>query len=326
MKFMFLLMITCLGTASLKAQDDLSKLFKDTTGRQGRIPVIATFKSPQIINSQSNETTPKSDLLFIVMHRFGDIGGTNGGINTFFGLDNSSDILIGFNYGITDKLSTGVGRVKGAPNGTGTDKRQLVYLNLKYRLLQQTEDNYIPLSVSLFGNAAVSVMEKSDLATSDAAFTKFGDRMSYVTQAIIARKFNDKVSFALMPTYVRRNFVPFMDENNSFALGIGGRVKFSKRMAIVADYFHNFRSGESKDYFLSQKDFHFYDPLGVGLEIETGGHVFNMIFTNSTAILENQYIQNTSSSWTKGEFRWGFSISRTFNLSKSKKSKSDWEK
>lgn len=324
MKLMLLLIYTCIFSATVKAQDDLSKLFKDTAGRQGRVPVIATFKSPQIINGQSNETTPKSDLLFVVMHRFGDIGGSNGGVNNFFGLDNSTDILIGFNYGISDKLSAGLGRVKGVPNGTGTDQRQLVYLNLKYRLLQQTEDNYIPVSLTLFGNAAVSVMEKSDLQTSDAAFTEFGDRMSYVSQVIIARKFNDNVSFALTPTYVRRNYVPFMDKNNSFALGIGGRVKFNKRMAIVADYFHHFRSEESKDYFLSQKDFRFYDPLGIGLEIETGGHVFNLIFTNATAILENQYVPNTSSSWTKGEFRWGFSISRTFTLSKDKKNESKW--
>ncbi|MEJ5960863.1 DUF5777 family beta-barrel protein [Pedobacter immunditicola] len=324
MKLMLLFIFTCIFSAPLKAQDDLSKLFKDTAGRQGRVPVIATFKSPQIINGQSNETTPKSDLLFVVMHRFGDVGGSNGGVDNFFGLDNSTDILIGFNYGISDKLSTGLGRVKGAPNGTGTDQRQLVYLNLKYRLLQQTEDNYIPVSLTLFGNAAVSVMEKSDLQTSDAAFTDFGDRMSYVSQVIIARKFNDNVSFALTPTYVRRNYVPFMDKNNTFALGVGARVKFTKRMAIVADYFHNFRTEESKDYFLTQKDFRFYDPLGIGLEIETGGHVFNLIFTNATAILENQYVPNTSSSWTKGEFRWGFSISRTFTLSKDKKNESKW--
>ncbi len=324
MKGILLLILTCLCSASLQAQEDLSKLFKDTAGRQGRLPVIATFKSPQIINGESNETTPKSDLLFVVMHRFGDIAGNNGGVSNFFGLDNSSDILIGFDYGISNKLSAGIGRVKGAPNGTGTDQRQLVYVNLKYRLLQQTVDNYIPVSVTLFGNAAVSVMQKLNLASSDAAFTKFGDRMSYVTQAIIARKFNDQISFALTPTYVRRNFVPFMDENNTFALGVGGRFKFSRSMAIIADYFHNFRSKESKDYFLNQKDFHFYDPLGVGLEIETGGHVFNLIFTNATAILQNQYIPNTSSSWTRGEFRWGFSISRSFNLGKSKKNEKEW--
>ena len=319
MKFMLFFLFACICSASLKAQEDLSKLFKDTSAKQGHVPVIATFKSPQIINGQSNETTPKNDLLFVVMHRFGDIAGSNGGVQNFFGLDNSSDILIGFNYGISDKLSAGIGRVKGAPNGTGTNQRQLVYANLKYRVLQQTEDNFLPVSVTLFGNSTISVMEKLDLATSDAAFTNFSDRMSYVAQVIIARKFNDRLSFAISPTYVRRNYVPFMDRNNTFALGMGGRLKFAPRMAIVADYFLNFRNEESKDYFLSQKDFRFYSPLGVGLEIETGGHVFNLIFTNATAILENQFIPNTSTTWTDGEFRWGFSISRTFTLSGDKK-------
>jgi hypothetical protein len=142
--------------------------------------------------------------------------------------------------------------------------------------------------------------------------------MSYVAQAVIARKFSDNLSVALTPTYVRRNYVPFRDMNNLFALGIGGRMKVSKWMALVVDYFLSFRSEESKDYFLQQKEFKFYNPLGVGLEIETGGHVFNLSFTNSTAILENQFVPGTSSTWTDGEFRWGFSISRTFSLFKEK--------
>jgi hypothetical protein len=318
MKFMVLLLFTCIISAASKAQDDLSKLFNDTA-KQEHLPVIATFKSPQIINGQSNETAHKHDLIFMVMHRFGDIAGSNGGVDDLFGLDNSSDILIGFDYGISDKLSAGFGRVKGAPNGTSTSQKQIVYLNLKYRVLQQTEDNYMPLSLTLFGDAAVSTMHKLDLATSDADFTTFSDRMSYIAQAIIARKFSEKVSFAITPTYVRRNYVPFMDMNNSMAVGLGGRVKITKRMAIIADYFYNFRSKDSKDYFKNQKGFRFYNPLGVGLEIETGGHVFNMIFTNATAILENQFIPNTSTSWTNGEFRWGFSISRTFTLFQPKK-------
>lgn len=310
---MLVLMFSCVFTKMSIAQEDVGKLLVDTT-REENLPVIATFKSTQIINGQSNETAHQHDLVFMVMHRFGDIAGANGGVEDFFGLDNSSDILIGFDYGLSDKLSVGLGRVKGAPNGTSTSQKQIVYLNLKYRLWQQTRDSSMPVSLSLFGNAAVSTMRKLDLITSDAHFTTIGDRMSYVAQVIFARKFNDNLSFSLSPTYVRRNYVPFMDMNNSLALGLGGRMKITKRMAIIADYFHHFRSGESKDYFINQKSFSFYNPLGVGLEIETGGHVFNMIFTNATAILEQQFISNTSTSWSKGEFRWGFSITRTFTL------------
>jgi len=300
----------------LKAQDDLSTLFDDTGQSEEHYPVIATFKSPHIINGQSNETMHKYDLLFVVMHRFGDIAGTFGGIRTFYGLDNSTDILIGFDYGFTGKWSIGTGRTKGSPNGVNSDQKQLFYLNSKYRLIHQTVDNHIPFSLTLFGNGVVSGMDISDRITSDAAFQKFSDRMSFTAQVIIARKFSDNLSLVVSPTYIRRNFVTFMDMNNLFALGLGGRMKFNRRMAVVVDYFLSFRSQASKDYFFQQKGFRFYNPLGIGLEIETGGHVFNLIFTNSTAILENQFIPSTSSSWAKGGFRWGFSISRTFTLHK----------
>ena len=316
MKTILIISIFIISTASLKAQDDLNKLLDDLAPKKEKIPVTATFKSPQIINAQSNETIHKHDLLFLVMHRFGDIAGSSGGIHTFYGLDNSSDILIGFDYGISNRWSIGLGRTKGAPNGVNTSQSQLVYIRTKYRLIRQSTDNQIPVSVTLFGNSYVSVMEKQDIETSDANFQIFSDRMSFISQAIIARKFSNNLSIAILPTYVRRNYVPYMDMNNMFALGMGGRIKVSHRMAIIADYFLSFRSQVSQDYFLQQKDFRFYNPLGIGLEMETGGHVFNFTFTNSRAILENQYIPSTSSSWAKGEFRWGFSISRTFTLSK----------
>lgn len=312
----FTIIFVFICSLSLNAQDDLSKLFDDVAPNKEHLPVTATFKSPQIINGQSNETTHKHDLLFVVMHRFGDIAGSYGGMQTFYGLDNSSDILIGFDYGISDRWSLGFGRTKGAPNGTNTSQKQLFYLKTKYRLIRQTTDNRMPVSVTLFANSVASEMDRLNVVTSDADFQKFSDRMSFVTQAIITRKFSNSFSLALSPTYVRRNYVSYMDMNNMSGLGIGGRMKISQRMAIIADYFLSFRSQESKNYFLKQKGFRFYNPLGIGLEVETGGHVFNLIFTNSTAILENQFIPSTSSSWAKGGFRWGFSISRTFTLSK----------
>lgn len=314
--FLLSLFLLLISIPLLKAQDDLNQLLEELTPKKEKSPVTATFKSTQIINGQSNETMHKHDLMFVVMHRFGDIAGSFGGMQTFYGLDNSSDILIGFDYGITNRLSFGFGRTKGAPNGTNTNHQQLFYIKPKYRFIRQSADNRIPFSVTLFGNAVVSGMEKVDLATSDANFQKFSDRMSFVAQAIITRKFSDNLSLAVLPTYVRRNYVSFMDMNNTMALGIGGRMKVSKRMAVVVDYFLSFRSKESKDYFLQEKDFRFYNPLGIGLEMETGGHVFNFIFTNSTAILENQFIPSTSSTWTKGGFRWGFSITRRFTLGK----------
>ena len=302
---------------SVKAQDDLSNLMDKLQPKKVKSPVTATFKSLQIINAQSNETMHKNDLRFVVLHRFGDIAGTFGGMKpNFYGLDNSTDILIGFDYGLSDRWSLGLGRTKGA-TGRNTSQKQLFYLNTKYRLIRQSTNNNMPISVTLFGNGILSGMDKLPDVTTDADFQKYSDRMSYDAQVIITRKFSDNFSLALLPTFVRRNYVSFMDMNNMFALGIGGRMKITHRMAVIADYFLSFRSQESKNYFLQQKNgFKFYNPLGLGLEMETGGHVFNFIFTNSTAILENQFIPSTISSWFNGGFRWGFSISRTFTLSK----------
>lgn len=317
MKVVFLLLI--LGIAGqVSAQDKLSQLFEDSSGRSHQ-PVIATFKSDHIVNAQSNETVHQHDLIVNITHRFDDIAGEFGGIRTFFGLDNSTDIRIGFEYGITDRLTVGLARTKGAPETRAkglffNSLKELWEGKLKYRLLQQTEDDHVPLAVTLFANAVISSQAAFDDPTSDTHFTNFGDRWSFVGQAIIARKFNDRISVAILPTYVKRNLVAFGDMNNLFALGIGGRVKITKTMAIVADYFLPFRSSESRNYF-KQKGVRFYQPLAIGWEIQTGGHVFHINFTNSTAIVENQFIPYTTRSWAKGQFRWGFNISRSFTLS-----------
>jgi hypothetical protein len=296
-----------------QAQDDLSKMFKDSTGHQ---PVIGTFKSTRIIMGHSNETLKKHELDFRVAHRFGDAGGSFGGGKTAFGLDNSTDIRIAFEYGITDDLMIGISRAKGSG-----DLTQIFEGLAKYRILKQTTDDHMPISLTVFGNVTVSTMSSNDDATSPAHFEEFTDRMTYVGQAIIARKFGERLSLTLSPTYVHRNRVGYMDENNIFALGGSGRIKLTKSLAFIAEYYYPFRSKSSKDYYKAQGR-EFFNPLGAGLEIETGGHVFSVNFTNSTAILENQFIPETRSSWLQGQFRWGFNISRRFSLF----GKKDWKK
>ena len=288
------------------AQDSLGELFgKDSVRRD---PVIATFKSTRIINGQSNETLAKGDLDFRVAHRFGDMGGSGGGSSTFFGLDNSTDIRIAFEYGIIDRLTAGISRAKGSGNFT-----QMYEVLGKYKLLRQTMDNRVPVGVTVFANAVASGM-KSSVEKSDVNyFDSFSSRMSYTAQAIISRKFGELISLAVLPTFVHRNRVGYKDMNNMFAMGVGGRLRFSKRVALVVDYFVPFRDEESKDYYASRGT-EFYNSLGVGVEIETGGHVFHLNFTNSTAILENQFIPETVTTWTQGQFRWGFNISRRFSL------------
>ncbi|SFD25476.1 hypothetical protein SAMN05518672_1011294 [Chitinophaga sp. CF118] len=307
MKYIYLLLVgSCLGVNAY-AQDDLSKMFANDSVKTHE-PVIATYKSTRIIQGHSPETLKKRELDFRVAHHFGDLGGESGGGKTFFGMDNSTDVRIAFEYGVTDRLMVGVGRTKGSGSLT-----QMYEGLAKYRLLVQTTDNHMPVSVTLFGNVVGTAMKSSRTKSDASHFEKRSDRMSYTTQVILARKFNRNLSLTLLPTLVHRNRVVYMDENDIFALGAGGRFKFSKRLGLLVEYFYPFRSQESKDYFATQGK-KFYNPLAVGLEIETGGHVFHVNFTNSTAILENQFIPETTTTWQQGQFRWGFNISRRFSL------------
>lgn len=295
--------------------------FGQTTDLEKELPsakpvhekVSATFKSTKLINGHTNETIYKNELDFKVDHRFGDIAGGNGGLKSFFGLDNSTDVRIGFEYGLSDRLSIGLARAKGA-----TEVQQLYEGSIKYRLLEQTTDDYIPVAVTLFGSNTISAVHVSDDPASATAYRNFQDRMNFVSQVIIARKFNSNFSFTLTPSYIHRNFTAFRDQNDMFALGAGARAKISKRMALVVDYFLPFRNSDDKAYLEQTSGVKFYNPLGVGLEIETGGHVFHLNFTNAAAIEEMQFIPSTTSSWLKGQYRWGFSISRRFSFAKKK--------
>ncbi len=311
----FLPLISMLALyVSAVAQIDLEEALGGDSTANGREEVEATFKTTRIINSQSIETIRKHELDFKVDHRFGDIAGSRGGAASFFGLDNATDIRIGFEYGISDYLNVGIARAKGA-----TQVSQLYEGNLKYRLLRQTVDGKVPLSVTVYTSLTIPGVradrDNDDMARS---YRQFSDRLNVVGQFIIARKFGPNLSLALHPTYVRRNTVAYYDDKNDlFAMGIGGRLKVSRRMALVMDYFLPFRSAASKERYENAITA-LYNPLGVGLEIETGGHVFNLNFTNATAIQEMQYIPETTTTWAKGQFRWGFTISRRFSLAPKK--------
>lgn len=267
-------------------------------------PVIATFKATRLIFSQTTETVKKKELNFLVIHRFGDLAGAAGGGKTFFGLDNSSDIYIGFEYGITDNLNIGLGRSK---------YEQLIDLQLKYYLLHQTTDNSVPVAISLLAKGG---FKPYHVETN--IYDNFANRFSYFTQAIIARKFSSALSLQVAPSYVIDN-IPFplapTNENNFFAISAAGRLKFTKRLGIVLDYFHPFSNFRNNSV-----DPKFYDGIGVGLEIETGGHVFTINFSNAQAISEINYMSNTTSNWGKGQFRLGFTISRIFDFNKKQKS------
>jgi len=308
-----LLLATLLPVFKTYCQDSLTNILNnEVSHQQAHRPshVYATFKGTHLINARTNETIKKKELDFRVSHRFGDIGGEYGGEKSFFGMENSTDIRISFDYGITDRLTVGVSRSKGA-----TSVRQLYETSLKFKLLEQTENNNMPVSVTAFSNAVVSSMASNVKANTPDHFSSFSDRLSFTEQLIIARKFSDRLSLMVVPGWVHTNYVINNDQNDVYSVGVGGRFKITKRMAFIADYFKVFRSNASIAAFKANR-IKFYNPLGVGLEFETGGHVFDFTFTNSTAILENQYLPYTTTSWLTGQFRWGFNISRIFSFKK----------
>jgi Membrane bound beta barrel domain (DUF5777) len=297
------------------AQDSLSSILDNEVNKQlkGKKQYsYATFKGTQLVNSRTIETLGKHDLDFRVSHRFGDIGGEFGGEKSFFGLENSTDVKISFDYGITNRLTAGISRSKGA-----TAVRQLYEASLKYKLLRQTDNGGMPVTVTAFSNAVVSSMASNVKVNTPDHFNTFGDRLSFTNQLLIARKFSENFSLMIMPTYIHTNYVINNDQNDIFAVGIGGRLKLTKRMALIADYYKVFRNTASTNSF-KEIGLNFYNPLGAGIEFETGGHVFDFTFTNSTAILENQFIPYTTTSWKQWRFRWGFNLSRVFSLKKHK--------
>lgn len=300
---------------SFKAFSQDTTVVNDTSAKQRTEPdYIWIFSSQRLINANTVELQPKGILEFKVTHNFGDVAGDNGGIKNFFGLDNATDVRIGFQYGVSKRLNLIAARAKGAGI-----VQQLYELGIKYRLMQQANDSKHPISMTLFANAVVSAMEETSVPDQEHSFEDLRDRLSQTVQLLIARKFG-KISLQVSPTMVNTNYVSSYDENTLFALGGALRLPVRGRFSILVDYFHTFRSQNTIDAFKA-RGVRFYDALGVGVELLTEGHVFHLNFTNATEILENRFIPRTITSWGKGQYRWGFTISRDFDLLWKKKNR-----
>lgn len=308
MKKLFLVPLFFIATIlSAQTTDDLLKEGEKKGG--DKTPVVI-FSSERVINANTTELVGKGKMDFKVTHNFGDVGGSLGGLKNFFGLDNTTDVRIGFAIGLGKNLDVSIARAKAAGNLS-----RIVETGIKYRFLQQTTDNSTPLSLALFVNNCISTMDKSTFPTDENYFLDFSDRTSQVFQLILAKKIG-KVSIQLNPTFLTQGHVVPNDDKSMFAIGGAIRFPVSKNVNIIADYFHAFRSESSEAFFAlpAQGGIKFYDPLSVGFEILTGGHVFHLNFTNAREILENRFLPKTTSSWGKGQFRWGFNLSRTFSL------------
>lgn len=291
----------------------LNELEGKTVASKNKLPV-KVFMAQRLINANTVEMLQKGHLEFKVVHNFGDAGGRNGGIRSAFGLDGSVDIKIAFLYGITKKLNVIVSRNKG-----DGQVFTLWEMGLKYKILEQREnDPSHPLSLAVFANGVSSSQRGSTDSSRENYYRKTSDRQSQTLQIMAARKFGKLFSLQLNPTYVHTNYVVKNDVNHMFAFGAAVRVPIYKSFVFIADYFHPFRPKKSTDS-LAAKGINFYDALGIGLELVTPGHIFHVNFTNATNILENRFIPHTTTSWRKGQYRWGFTITRDFVVHRPKK-------
>ena len=276
---------------SSSSQDLLSELGDSDE----KFYVNASFKNSKVINAQSLETTKNGELDFKIQHRFGTV---NGGLYELFGLDNAS-MRMGFDYGINDRVQVGIGRSTYEKTVDGC---------LKARLLWQTDGSErMPISVLWYSSMSVNTLRYDNLAYE----RDFVSRLNYVHQLIIGRKFSSKFSLEVLPTLLHRNFVMTNEEKNTvFSTGMAARVKLTQRLSLNGEYFYVMPGQLNPAYFNS---------LSVGVDIETGGHVFQLHFTNSAAMLDKAYISETTGDWTKGDIYFGFNLSRVFTIKKPKK-------
>jgi len=287
------LLLLLLSPLLVPAQEDLLNLLKDQK------PLVnyaeATFKTSRIVIGQSIENPAQGNMLFLITHHFGAL---NTGYENLFGLKQAA-IRIGMEYGLTKRLALGF--------GLNTDRNTWDGF-LKYKVLRQKSgEKKFPFSLSLFANTAVYTTKWENPDRKN----YFASRMSYCFQVLIARKFGSRVSLQITPSMVHKNLVPTSaDHNDIYALGGGGRIKISNHVSINAEYHHIF-TGQV----VSSK---VYDSFSTGVDIETGGHVFQIFLTNSMGENEEGFLANTTGRWGKGDIFLGFNITRIFTIVESK--------
>jgi opacity protein-like surface antigen len=295
MRKIFVSLIFLIPCFHSTAQDNLLRSISDSLSSAPRTEyVTGTFKALYVVNMKTIEAPAAGALNAEFQHRFGTV---NSGAYNLFGLDFAT-FRLGLDYGISDRLSVGIGRSSYLKTFDGY---------LKYKLFRQTgNSSNMPVSVSLLGTASYFT---EHFTLKDSGLSNVY-RFNYTAQLLIARKFNNRLSVELTPTFIHYNLVESTaDQNNVFALGTGARYKITRRMSINVEY----------DYLFPNQLVSVTDPprsnsLSLGWDIETGGHVFQLVFSNSQSMIESQYIGQTVGTWGKGYIYFGFNISRIFNL------------
>jgi len=278
---------------AVHAQDDLMAELEQHSASKTEY-ALQTFKGTRIVNGQSVETKGKGELEFIFSHRFGRV---NSGSFNFWGLDDAF-VRLGLEYGITDRFGVGVGR-------SSTDKTFDGYL--RYKIFRQSKGAInFPVTVTALGTGYIQT-------TPQAKFNpqiRSADRLAYSLSMLIARRLSSNFSLQLTPIFVHRNAVFQAFENNDdLALGLGGRFKVTRSVALSGEYYYRMNAKSNSPNF---------DAIGLGVDIETGGHVFQLIFTNSLGLFDRAVVSETQGDFFDGDVHFGFNITRTFHLSHKK--------
>ena len=272
----------------------------DGLDNSGDETIYATysFKTDRVINLHSLEITAPGVMDVKISHRFNYI---DNGAYDLFGLDNAQQ-RIGIDYGVSDNLSVGINR-------NSIDKAYDAFGTFKF-LRQSSGKVTMPITAIFLASIAVRTEKFFD----PAIVNSLTNRLYYTYQFILGRKFDERFTLELVPTYIHRNLVTVGSENNNvFALGAGGRIKLSKRLALTGEYVY---------VFPGQIDAQFHNSASVGLDIETGGHVFQLHFTNSPSMSEYAFVTETPKDFGAPQsIRFGFNVSRVFTLWDAKKPK-----
>jgi hypothetical protein len=280
-KILFLFLLSSILTFSQKDKDKESEDENDFDEN-----IYASFFTLKIVNLETTKTAKKGDLYFNISHRFGSI---KGGIDEFFGLD-QSNIRFSFFYGITDRLTLGASR---------SSFNKTYDITAKYRFWQQ-EENGFPVTITGFSEIAAN----TDFDEDDYPGFTFKNRLSYLTEILISKKINNNFSLELAPIFIHENFVINDDQSNSqFALGAGGRYNINGTLSLSLDYVYHFNRASNSD---------FINPLSLGFNIEVGEHVFQIIVSNSNQLNDINFITSAAGDWANGDIFLGFNLYRIF--------------
>lgn len=278
----FIIGLVCLNLTA-QTDDLLKEIDVETPHKQY---TTAAFKGLKIVNFESTKLVAKKELTLVVAHRFGSV---ENGFDSFFGLDDAVTRL-NFVYGITDAINIGVSR---------SSFQKIYEASAKYRLKRQ-EDNGFPFTIVAFNSILINTSyEKENLPK-----LEFKDRLGYTVQLLISKKVSPKLSLEIAPTFFHDNFVAYRHQHNSqYAIGFGGRQKLGKRWSINMDYGWHLNRAKGSP---------FKNPLSIGVDLETGGHVFQMHFSNAQAMNTNTFLGQATGDWSDGNVYFGFNLSRTF--------------